>query len=190
MSRPKGVLKKLYKNFSSKKNMKTLVNSIVTYLQGLPSTAPLFDTLTKTEKEVLQSLNLESTLGFTPQPIIRKGLFGYAAKSQLRSDFSHPTAPDLLIEVKFVRCKEIGAASNTECDLKNGLAQVIEQATCAVKNQAILLVLDAGRARLRKLTTIEKSYIKMFKTNPFDVKLAVIRARIDHNTRAIHCDII
>ena len=172
--------------------MKPTIDALCEFIDSLPPESSFFELLKCNPKEeaVFRALGIVEHFDLIQQPQCGAGLFGYATSNGVTADFSYREMPALLIEAKFIRCREVGAAQNTEYDLKNGLAQIIEQATVSGKQEAILIVIDAGRARKRPLNTRERVYISMFKNNPFKVTLTIIRARVDEAGKRITCELI
>jgi len=91
----------------------------------------------------------------------------------------------VVIEFKKIGlCSKKGEPKKNECDIKNALSQIIEQAYCKrLKNkidkiEAVLVIFDGGRASNRKWNEEEKKFIQMFKCNPLGVTLSVIRIMI------------
>ena len=125
------------------------------------------------EKDLLKDLNFyngefQEVISTHEKP---KGLFGY---KKVDADFKL-TGSDKIItigEVKYIRNKN-------ECEIKNGLSQVIEQAIAYKANKAILVVIDAGRASNRCWNANEIKFVIMFQMNPFNIKLSVVRVRVD-----------
>ena len=74
---------------------------------------------------------------------------------------------------------------HNECDIKNGLSQIIEQAVCKSASRAILVILDAGRSNNRPWNQRERDFISMFKNNPFWVSLTVLRIRVEVNSATV-----
>jgi len=128
----------------------------------------LLTNLGKKEPELLEAINfLESQpelarIGRSKKKRSKCALFGFGS---VKTDYR---CGNTVIEVKYTR-------NNNECDIKNGLSQVIEQAVCYEVSQAILLVIDAGRASHRKWNAVEGKFISMFQQNPFGIKLRVVR---------------
>ena len=129
--------------------------------------------LHQNEEPLLNSLDFEKALNLKKDSPSGNDLFGYGS---LKSDYR----PDknTIIEVKYIRKTH---SSHNECDVKNALSQIIEQAICKNANKAILLIIDAGRARGRKWNAIEGKFISMFQQNSFHVVLSVVRIRVDTN---------
>jgi hypothetical protein len=138
----------------------------------------LIKAMNKGETDLLKSLNFAKGLDLLLDSPSGNALFGYGS---LKSDFK-PTGPgDTIIEVKYIRMSKLkgGSTQHNECDIKNSLSQVIEQAVCKSAGKAILVVIDAGRANARDWTDQERRFISMFKTNPFDIFLSVVRVKLN-----------
>lgn len=93
-----------------------------------------------------------------------------------------------IVECKYVRKGKDGKF--TEYDIKNGLAQILEMAVCKKKENAVFVLLDAGRARSREWNLDELKFVEMFKQNPFGIRLEVVRVRIEEEKKAVTCQII
>lgn len=139
----------------------------------------------------LSERGLLSTIGFANQLGLsraRRGvaLFGYTAT---HTDYIHQNYPDTIIEIKFIRTTQTPrSTTHRECDIKNGLAQIIEQAYCLLNIQtAIMVIIDNGRAYNRRWNTRDANYINFFKQNPFNIDLQVLRI-FDIQTNSLqHC---
>ena len=103
----------------------------------------------------------------------KEGLFGHASKKGIEPDFFSATnSIDAVIEVKLIK-------KGNECDIKNGLAQVIEQALCYNKKVAVLLVFDCGNAKDRDWNENECKYIRSICGIDLDgIKIAIIKIRL------------
>jgi len=88
-----------------------------------------------------------------------------------------------IVECKYVR-KGKGHRFN-EYDIKNALGQILEQATCKSTMHAILVLLDAGRASDRDWNDVELNFVKMFKDNPFGIRLTLVRVRIEEEKKSV-----
>lgn len=87
-------------------------------------------------------------------------------------------SPLIVIEVKRIGfTNKNGNARNNECDIKNGLAQVLEQAFCRGAELAVFVILDGGRGADREWNEEEQAYVQMFLQNNLGVTLLVVRAR-------------
>lgn len=84
-----------------------------------------------------------------------------------------------------IEIKKIRPNIREECEIKNGLAQVIEQAICHNASHAILLIFDAGNNSNKKWTCRDREYIRMFKNNPFGIHLSVLRIQIKIDVKEI-----
>jgi len=124
------------------------------------------------ETDLLKKLRFEKCCGLQKDTPNESGLFGYGS---LKADYRSNGDSDIIIEVKYIRNSN---GQHNECDIKNGLSQIIEQAVCKNVKHAILLIIDAGRARNRGWNDIERKFISMFQQNPFNINLKVIRIRI------------
>ena len=110
-------------------------------------------------------------------------LFGY---NSLRADYRPNGNSDIVIEVKYIRIKQTEKGNQyNECEIKNALSQIIEQAICKTVKNAILVIIDAGRAREREWNDTERKFISMFQQNPFNINLKVVRIRILKNGKEI-----
>ena len=119
----------------------------------------LKNNLDKNEDQLLEALSFAKCCHLEKDSPSRNALFGYGS---LKSDY-HPKCPKndkkLIIEVKYIRKTD---SSHNEYDIKNALSQIIEQAICKKSKNAILLIIDAGRARDRMWNAIEGKFISMF----------------------------
>jgi hypothetical protein len=138
----------------------------------------LIPAMDKGETSLLKSLNFAEDLNLRLDSPSGNALFGYGS---LKSDFKPTADGDTIIEVKYIRISRLKGGSNqyNECDIKNSLSQVIEQAICKRARKAILVVIDAGRANTRDWSDQERRFISMFKTNPFDISLSVVRVKLN-----------
>ena len=135
--------------------------------------------LLQNEVPLLTSLNFENALNLEKDSSSGNALFGYGS---LKSDYRLKDDEDIIVEVKYIRIsdKKSGTQFN-ECDIKNALSQIIEQAVCKKVNKAILLIIDAGRAKDRDWNVIERKFISMFQQNPFHITLSVVRIRVNND---------
>lgn len=130
------------------------------------------------EKKLLVKLDIQNKLNLQKDDKNVSGLFGYKS---IKTDYLLKDKEELIAVIEF---KKIGLENNkgksnhNECEIKNGLAQVIEQALCKNAKVAILVIIDGGRANKRTLFCNEKKYISMFKNNPFGISLGFIRIMI------------
>lgn len=115
-------------------------------------------------------------------------LFGYPA---LKTDFVPKDMSSVVIE-----CKRIGFLNKknrrrtNECDIKNGLAQVLEQAYCRGANTAILVVLDGGNAAMNPWKDKDKKFIQVFINNGLGINLIVLRARFMNDRDTVEFETI
>jgi hypothetical protein len=132
----------------------------------------------ETEINLLKSLNFAGDLNLIPDSPSGNAFFGYGS---LKSDFKPTTGGDTIIEVKYVRVTKLKNGSNqhNECDIKNSLSQIIEQAFCKKARNAVLVLIDAGRANTRDWNKQEIRFISMFKENPFKIVLSVVRVKLN-----------
>ncbi len=132
-------------------------------------------------------------------PRTPSGLFG---EGNIVIDFvSSGTGFSAVIEVKRIGFETIEKGiiipdRNNECDIKNGLAQAIEQAVAFKKsdsslNTAILLLLCGGDSAQGEWGDTERRYISMFANNPFGINLYVLRARFtgDKGTPVLNLEV-
>ena len=78
-----------------------------------------------------------------------------------------------------------GEPKGNEHDIKNALAQIIEQAYCKNVPNAILAIIDGGNANNREWNEREREYINMFINNPLHINLEVLRIRVDTKSQDI-----
>lgn len=133
----------------------------------------LFDHLTKTEPKLLETLLFEKSLGLACDTSSGVALFGWGS---LKADFVLPDAGNAIMEVKYIRTRPYGEPN--ECDIKNAMAQVVEQAVCKKATNAFLVLIDAGDARNRDWNDQERKFVGMFKSNPFKICLRIVRIRV------------
>ena len=136
--------------------------------------------LHQNEEPLLNSLNLENALNLKKDSPSGNALFGYGS---LKSDY-RPKDDDeeIIIEVKYIRISNNKSGTQyNECDIKNAMSQIIEQAVCKKVNKAILVIIDTGRARDREWNVIEGEFRSMFQQNPFHITLSVVRIRVNSN---------
>ncbi len=135
----------------------------------------LKNNLNKGENALLKSLEFKKCCSLKEDSSSEGALFGYGS---LKSDYKpKDDGNNLIIEVKYIR-KTDSSHTHNEYDIKNALSQIIEQAVCKKVENAILLIIDAGRACNRPWNAIEGKFISMFQQNPFKIKLIVLRIRI------------
>jgi len=140
------------------------------------------------EPNLIKELQIPTKLTMEPYKCKLKGLFGY---EKLKTDYILKNAPNVVIEFKKIGLlRKDGKKKLNECDIKNALSQVIEQAYCGNFKEAILIIFDGGRASGREWCEKEKNFIKMFKCNPFEITLSVIRIRIDKSKKVLEFEII
>ncbi len=146
----------------------------------------LISSLDLNETSLLREIGFQNGLNLKSDCRGSYPLFGY---NSLQTDYLQ--GGQVLVEVKYIRVKprKNGKPAGNEYDIKNALAQVVEQALCKNYPEAVLLVIDAGRARDREWDEREKKFISMFQNNPFAVRLSVVRVRIS-SLSAISCEII
>ncbi len=133
-----------------------------------------------TEKEtcILKLLEFDKSLNLSLDNTYGPALFGWG---QLKTDFVPDEPPNTIIEAKYVRT----TTGYNECDIKNALSQIIEQALCKRATNAILVVIDAGRAKNREWNDRERNFIGMFKENPFGIHLRLVRIRVQENIKDV-----
>ncbi|MGA9108719.1 MAG: hypothetical protein WB290_00335 [Smithella sp.] len=127
------------------------------------------------ENDLLDTLKFAEFCDLKEDSPSGNALFGYGS---LKSDYRPIDDKNLIIEVKYIRKSH---SSYTECEIKNALSQIIEQAICKDVKKAILLIIDAGRASNRMLNAIEGKFISMFQQNPFNINLSIVRIRVIEN---------
>ncbi len=121
-----------------------------------------------TEPDLLINIAFESNLSLLKGKKM-PALFGYES---IQSDYI--TQDDrTIIEVKYIT-----QVNHNECEIKNALSQIIEQAISNKTPNAILLILDAGRACEREWTKKEKKFVSIFQKNKFKIKLSVLRVQM------------
>lgn len=144
----------------------------------------LFQYLSENESKLLSLLSFMKELKLLKDSASENALFGW---DSLKSDFRPERDKNTIIEVKYIRQNR----SNNECDIKNGLSQIIEQAVCKEGVlHAIFVVIDAGRASKRDWNAREKMFISMFKKNPFDIQLSVVRIQLDKKNEKVSYAIV
>jgi len=154
--------------------MDILISNIVKFFNDKKNN--LKDHLNKTENNLLNEIQFESELNLEKDSLNGAALFGYGS---LKPDYHPKKDKNIIIEVKYIRIKTTENGNHyNECDIKNALSQIIEQAVCKKARNAILLILDAGRAREREWNAMEGKFISMFQQNPFNINLKVVRIRI------------
>ncbi|HUT70165.1 MAG TPA: hypothetical protein VMW89_05770 [Desulfatiglandales bacterium] len=132
---------------------------------------------TEDESKLLTSLEFKDKLDLENDESSVSALFGWG---NLKSDFSPKDKRDTIIEVKYIRTTKISSGNNyNECYVKDSLSQIIEQAACKRKQNAILVVIDSGRAAARDWCSLEVKFISMFKNNPFKIQLSIVRVALD-----------
>jgi len=131
------------------------------------------------EPNFLKSIGFASGLKLKEDKQSIGALFGY---NSTKSDFRPVDEDNVIIEVKRIglltKEKNQDKKRDNESDVKNGLAQIIEQAIFKKAEIAILVIIDAGNASGDPLNETENKYIGMFQANPFNIQLTVIRIRI------------
>lgn len=133
----------------------------------------------ETEDQLLASLNFKQELELITDSHSNIALFGYGS---LKADFKPKDSENTIIEVKYIRTsKTHNGPQHNECDVKNALSQIIEQALCKNVQNAALVIIDAGRANGRDWNENEINFISMFKQNPFNISLSIVRIIIDLN---------
>jgi hypothetical protein len=138
----------------------------------------LFNYEAQKESDLLISLKFAEELELDTDNSSENDLFGWGS---LKSDFKPKTDENTIIEVKYVRVTKNSKDGNcyNEYDVKNGLSQILEQALCKRVQNAIFVVIDAGRAKSRDWNEIEGMFISMFKQNPFNIRLSIVRIKFD-----------
>lgn len=133
--------------------------------------------LNQNEEPLFSSLDFENGLNLKKDSTSGNALFGYGS---LKSDYRPEYDEDIIIEVKYIRISNNKSGTQyNECDIKNALSQIIEQAVCKKVNKAILVIIDTGRASDREWNAIERKFISMFQKNPFYITLSVVRIRVN-----------
>lgn len=160
-----------------------MINTILDFFQT--NCSQLHGNLSLSEPRLLSIIGFANQLGLSKA---NRGmaLFGYSAT---HTDYIHQNYPNTIIEVKFIRTTQTDKSiTHRECDIKNGLAQIIEQAYCLSNIQtAIMVIIDNGRAYNRPWNTREVNFINFFKQNPFSINLQVLRI-FDIQTNSFqHC---
>ena len=132
----------------------------------------------ETEVNLLKSLNFSNELSLLTDRPSGNALFGWGS---LKSDFKPKTDEDTIIEVKYLRIRKAKNGPNQycECDVKNALSQIVEQALCKKVSKAILVIIDTGRANNREWNEHERMFISMFKQNPFNICLSIVRIKLE-----------
>jgi hypothetical protein len=113
-----------------------------------------------------------------------EGLFGQPDQT----DFHPRSDPNIVVEAKLVRADRSGWTN--EYDARNGLGQTLAQAFFAKAHGAVLLIVDAGRVSNRPLSAPEQDFIQMFISNPYVIRFAVCRVRLDAARQAVFCEVI
>jgi hypothetical protein len=160
-----------------------MINTILNFLQT--NCSQLHNNLSLSEPRLLSAIGFAHQLGLSKA---NRGvaLFGYAAT---HTDYIHRNYPHTIIEIKFIRTTQTAkSTTHRECDIKNGLAQIIEQAYCLSNIQrAIMVIIDNGRASNRPWNTREVNYLNFFQRNPFNINLQILRI-FDIQTNSLqHC---
>jgi len=112
------------------------------------------------------------------------GLFG---EPSLNPDYVSSNG-ETIVECKYIRKGKDGGFN--EYDIKNGLAQILEQAVCQKKPNAVFVLLDAGRACMREWNSDELTFVQTFKNNGFGIRLTVVRVRIEPENKHVVCQMI
>ena len=119
------------------------------------------------ELDLIEALRFMEELNLSKDTSSGEAMFGWG---RVRSDFrpNDKDKKDIIIEVKYIRTTQTKSRKNyKECDVKNSLSQIIEQAVCKKVGNAVLVVIDSGRACSREWNEREVLFIKMFKKNHF-----------------------
>jgi len=147
---------------------------LIEYIRGhlRENSTVVFDNKLVKEPVLLDLIHFDQGRLKKVSNIIPSGLFGEGGVSPDRTAFG--TDFSAVIEAKYIKSNIF--------DIKNGLAQVIEQAITFKKNDpglntAILLLLSIGASAQVEWGITEKKYISMFANNPFGINLYVLRAR-------------
>jgi|GEM_PF-5516368 len=135
------------------------------------------------ERELLREIGFADALHLTTKTS-KAALFG---GESLVPDYI-PTDGKSIVECKYIRKNKDGRFN--EYDIKNGLAQILEQAVCQKKAKAVFVLLDVGRAGIRDWNPDEMNFVETFKKNPFGIRLEVVRVRIEKEKQAVACQII
>jgi len=141
------------------------------------------------EPDLLRKIDFAESLGLEKDHSSTPALFGY---STLRTDYQPQNDGNTIIEVKRLGLisKRTGKVRENECDFKNGVAQILEQAQCKNAQNAILVVLDGGRSSNRDWNQQEIRYIRSMGTGFTNISFFVIRARIEKDPQQIQIQII
>lgn len=144
----------------------------------------LHGNLSLSERGLLSNIGFANHLGLS-KANRGSALFGWQAT---HTDYIHQSYPNTIIEVKFIRSTQTTkSTTHRECDIKNGLAQIIEQAYCLANIQAaIMVIIDNGRAFNRSWNTREINYIYFFKQNSFNINLQILRI-FDIQINSLQC---
>jgi len=160
-----------------------MIQNILSFFQT--NCSQLHANLSQSERGLLSIIGFANELGLS-KANIGVALFGYTTT---RTDYIHQNYTGTIIEVKFIRPTQTARSiTHRECDIKNGLAQIIEQAYCLSNIQtAIMVIIDNGRAYNRPWNPREVNYLNFFKRNPFNIDLQVLRI-FDIQTNSLqHC---
>jgi hypothetical protein len=132
----------------------------------------------KNEINLLQILCFQESLSFEKDSSNGEGLFGW---SNLKSDYRPQKESDTIIEVKYIRTtiSDGNKKNHNECEIKNSLSQIIEQAICKNAKEAILVIIDSGRAAERDWNSREQQFLSMFKNNSAGINLSIVRIKVD-----------
>ena len=134
------------------------------------------------EGQLLDVINIETCLKLKKGEKSKQALFGLGS---VKPDYQSQENTEVIIEFKKIGFKQKNNKIRpNEFDIKNGLAQIIEQALCMNKKEAILVIIDGGRAFDKDWDKTENDYTNIFIKNEF-VKLSVIRIAIDPSSGKI-----
>lgn len=152
-----------------------LTQAIEAHLRSCRDT--ILECQTLREPNLLRRIRFAESLNLIPEPPTG-ALFGYR---RTKPDFLARHPCDTLIEFKRIGFKRNanGDQRTNECDLKNGIAQVLEHAFCRGAPSALLVVLDGGGAAHRPWTQEERQYVQSFCDSTLPVGLTVLRVRCD-----------
>jgi hypothetical protein len=159
-----------------------MVNDIINRIESFlrQNAANIIEHEGKIEPSLLKSIGFSNGLNVNPDRTFTEALFGYP---RLKTDYQPDGHENTVIEVK--RIGLVSGRSNrvreNECDIKNGLAQILEQAQCKNAENAILVVIDGGRSANRNWNQREIQYINNIRAGFNDINLVVIRARVGKN---------
>lgn len=137
--------------------------------------------------KLIEALRFMEELNLSKDTSSGEAMFGWGG---LIPDFRPNDKKDIIIEVKYIRTTQTQSGKNyKECDVKNSLSQIIEQAVCRKVGNAVLVVIDSGRACSREWNEQEVLFIDMFKQNHFKINLSVVRIRLDIQNNKVSCKI-